>query len=73
MLRTEMIDNLLDSYTRRELESLAVRLGVLNKGVYKDYLSYMLDLKDSISNRLFDPAGSYHEFNKLAEERDNVS
>ena len=71
MLRTEMIDNLLDSYTRRELESLAVRLGVLNKVVYKDYLSYMLDLKDSISNRLFDPAGSYHEFNKLAEANDD--
>lgn len=67
MLRTEMIDNLLESYTRRELESLAVRLGVSNKGVYEDYLSYMLDLKDSISNRLFDPAGSHHEFNKLAE------
>ncbi len=67
MLRTEMIDNLLDSYTKRELESLAVRLGILNREVYEDSSSYILDLKDSISNRLFDPAGSHHEFNKLAE------
>ena len=28
MLRTEMVDNLLDSYTLRELEALGKKLGV---------------------------------------------
>lgn len=71
MLRTEMIDNLLDSYTKRELEALAVKLGISIKrfkGIkYNDPGFYMVSLKDDISNILFDPAGSHHEFNKLAE------
>ena len=71
MLRTEMIDNLIDSYTKRELESLAVRLGISIKrfkGIkYNDPGFYMVSLKDDINDILFDPAGSYHEFNKLAE------
>jgi hypothetical protein len=57
MLRTEMVDNLLDSYTKRELESLAKKLGV-------DSWSLSSDVVNDI---LFDPCGSYHEFNKLAE------
>ena len=71
MLRTEMIDNLLDSYTKRELESLAVRLGISIKrfkGIkYNDPGFYMVSLKDDINDILFDPGGSYHEFNKLTE------
>jgi len=62
MLRTEMIDNLLESYTKRELKALATRLGV-------DVKSRVF-LFDPISDILFDPAGSYHEFNKLAEASD---
>ena len=58
MLRTEMVDNLLDSYTKRELKALADRLGIV-------YLPY-----DTVHNILFDPAGSYHEFNKLTEAND---
>ena len=57
MLRTEMVDNLLDSYTKRELESLAKKLGV-------DSWSLSSDVVNDI---LFDPCGSYHEFNKLTE------
>ena len=72
MLRTEMIDNLLDSYTRRELESLAVRLGISIKRFkrikYNDPGFYMVSLKDDINDILFDPCGSYHEFNKLTEK-----
>ena len=56
MLRTEMIDHLLDSYTKRELKALADKLGIV-------YLPY-----DTVHNILFDPAGSYHEFNKLTEK-----
>jgi len=70
MLRTEMIDNLLDSYTKRELVSLATMLGILIKEVFEDSDSYMLALKDRISDKLFDPASSHHEFNKLAEASD---
>jgi len=55
MLRTEMIDNLLDSYTKRELKALADRLGIV-------YLPY-----DTVHNILFDPGGWHEEFNKLAE------
>ena len=55
MLRTEMIDNLLDSYTKRELKALADRLGIV-------YLQY-----DTVHNILFDPGGWDEEFNKLAQ------
>ena len=68
MLRTEMVDDLLDSYTKRELVSLATMLGILIKEVFEDSDSYMLALKDRISDKLFDPCGSYHEFNKLTEK-----
>jgi len=87
MLRTEMIDNLLASYTTRELKALATRLGVIgrigdvNDGALKYWLEVAEEfsndegkptvgkvyLTDPISNILFDPAGSNHEFNKLAE------
>ena len=71
MTRTEMIDNLLDSYTMRELKALANRLGVEpyvgshSSGIRA--VSSSLYLADAISDILFDPGGSYHEFNKLAE------
>ena len=66
MLRTEMIDNLLDCYTMRELRALADRLGV---DLYDDDGSHanMLLLVDRISDILFDPGSSYIEFNKLAQ------
>ena len=66
MLRTEMIDNLLDCYTMRELRALADRLGV---DLYDDDGSHanMLFLVDRISDILFDPGCSYIEFNKLAQ------
>ena len=66
MLRTEMIDNLIDSYTAREVRSLADRLGV---DLYDDDGSHadMLFLADRIGDILFDPAVSHREFNKLAE------
>tara|TARA_R100001163_G_scaffold65670_1_gene63902 strand:+ start:3513 stop:3722 length:210 start_codon:yes stop_codon:yes gene_type:complete len=66
MTRTEMIDNLLDSYTVRELEALGKRLGIQHEGIYWSH-GDMLSLADALHNILFDPAGSYHEFNKLAE------
>jgi hypothetical protein len=66
-----MIDNLLDSYTMRELKALANRLGVEpyvgshSSGIRA--VSSSLYLADAISDILFDPGGSYHDFNKLAE------
>lgn len=72
MLRTEMIDHLLESYTKRELKALADKLGI-------DYNYYvgsdvdMLYLVDAVGNILFDPGGWHELFNKLAEERNNVS
>ena len=82
MLRTEMIDKLLDSYTVRELKALATRLGVdVNDDAWKYWLEVgeefsndegqptvgRVFLFDPISDILFDPGGSYHDFNKLAE------
>ena len=68
MLRTEMVDNLLDSYTLRELEALGKKLGVLYKKP-DGYFNHgdMISLADALHDILFDPGGSYHEFNKLAE------
>ncbi len=66
MLRTEMIDNLLDSYTKRELISLAINLGI-NHVSHEDKESFVIAIKDQISNELFDPGGWHEEFNKLAE------
>ena len=66
MLRTEMIDNLLDSYTVRELNALATRLGI-DVNEYDDRHSVMVYLANVIHGILFNPGGSYHEFNKLAE------
>jgi len=66
MLRTEMIDNLIDCYTMRELRALADRLGIdLNDddGSHAD----MVFLADRIHDILFDPGCSYIEFNKLAQ------
>lgn len=69
MLRTEMIDNLLDSFTKRELKVLAEKLGISASHI----AWYPLDvLSDRISDILFDPAGSYHEFNKLAEADNEI-
>ena len=66
MLRTEIIDNLLDRYTIKELRTLAHRLGIdlLDNDVSHERMVF---LADKIHNILYDPAGSYHEFNKLAE------
>lgn len=66
MLRTEMIDNLIDCYTMRELRALADRLGI---DLYDDDGSHagMVFLADRIHDILFDPGCSYIEFNKLAE------
>ena len=66
MLRTEMIDNLLDSYTMRELKALAKRLDISTNDYDYSHMD-MLCLADSIHDILFDPCGSYHEFNKLTE------
>ena len=75
MLRTEMVDNLLDSYTKRELESLAVRLGIsierFKRIKYNDPGFYMVSLKDDINDILFDPGGWHEEFNKLTEANDD--
>jgi hypothetical protein len=71
MLRTEVIELLLKSYNRRELKALANRLGVEpyvgshSSGIRA--VSSSLYLADAISDILFDPGGSYHDFNKLAE------
>ena len=59
-----MIDNLLDSYTERELKALGKRCGVNQlRWSHAD----MISLADALHDILFDPGGSYHEFNKLAE------
>ena len=64
MLRTEVIELLLKSYTRRELQALAERLGF---GVARIAEMPLGLLSDEISNQLFDPGGWHEEFNKLAE------
>lgn len=70
MTRTEMVDNLLDSYTTRELKALATRLGI-SVADYSKWSggshSYRLYLVDAVHNILFDPGGWHEEFNKLAE------
>ncbi len=68
MLRTEMVDNLLDSYTLRELEALGKKLGVLYKKP-DGYFNHrdMISLADALHDILFDPGGWHEEFNKLAE------
>tara|TARA_R100000995_G_scaffold84514_1_gene63428 strand:- start:1726 stop:1935 length:210 start_codon:yes stop_codon:yes gene_type:complete len=66
MLRTEMIDNLLDSYTMRELKALAKRLDISTNDYDYSHMD-MLCLADSIHDILFDPGGWHEEFNKLAE------
>tara|TARA_B100000029_G_scaffold505509_1_gene586324 strand:+ start:234 stop:506 length:273 start_codon:yes stop_codon:yes gene_type:complete len=72
MTRTEMIDNLLDSYTTREIRALAKRLGVdVNDDAWKYWSIGKVYLTDAIHDKLFDPGGSYHEFNKLAEANDD--
>ena len=68
MTRTEMVDNLLDSYTLRELETLGKRLGVLYKNP-DGYFNHgdMISLADALHDILFNPAGSYHKFNNSEE------
>ena len=63
MTRKEMIDNLLDSYTTRELKALATKLDIdhLNENLFP------VNIRDRISDKLFDPGGRHEEFNKLAE------
>ena len=72
MTRTEMVDNLLDSYTIRELRTLANRLGI---DLLDNDVSHkrMVFLADRIHNILFDPGVWHEKFYKLAEEQDNVS
>jgi hypothetical protein len=64
MLRTEMIDNLMRSYTTREIRALANLLGMWGKHDFTD-------LENLISDKLFDPGGWNEEFNKLAEMESN--
>ncbi len=71
MTRTEMVDNLLDSYTKRELKALANRLGIepyvgsRSSGIRA--VSSSVYLTDAVHDILFDPGGWHEEFNKLAE------
>ena len=67
MLRTEMIDNLLDSYTMRELKALATRLGIETLPEFSYTHSDMVYMADAVHDILFDPGGWHEEFNKLAE------
>ena len=69
MLRTEMVDDLLDSYTLRDLEALGKKLGVLYKKP-DGYFNHgdMISLADALHDILFDPGGWHEEFNKLAEK-----
>ena len=86
MTRTEMINNLLDSYTTREIRALAKRLGVdVNDDAWKYWFKRADEfsddtgkptigkvfLLDPISDILFDPGGWHEEFNKLAEMESN--
>jgi len=49
-----MIDNLLDSYTTRELKALATKLDIdhLNENLFP------VNIRDRISDKLFDPGFS---------------
>ena len=69
MTRTEMIDNLLDSYTKRELEALGKRMGLDEYIFVHRHFTHedMLSLAEQLHNILFDPGGWHEEFNKLAE------
>ena len=66
MLRTEMIDNLLDSYTTRELKSLADKLGI-DYHYAKSHQDMVYLAYTAVHDILFDPVGLHEEFNKLAE------
>lgn len=76
MTRTEMIDNLLDSYTKRELKALANRLGIEpyvgshSSGIRA--VSSSVYLTDAVHDILFDPGGWHEEFNKLAEADNEI-
>ncbi len=65
MLRTEMIDNLLDSYTTRELKALADKLGI-DYHYAKSHQDMVYLAYTSVHDILFDPGGWHEEFNKLA-------
>ena len=66
MLRTEMIDNLLDSYTTRELKALADKLGI-DYHYAKSHQDMVYLAYTAVHDILFDPGGWHEEFNKLAE------
>ena len=72
MTRIEMIDNLLDSYTTRELKALADKLGI-DYHYAKSHQDMVYLTYTAVNNILFDPGGWHEKFNKLTEERDNVS
>ena len=55
-----------DCFPVEFVESVVVEI---LKGIkYNDPGFYMVSLKDDINDILFDPCGSYHEFNKLTEK-----
>ena len=66
MLRTEMVDNLLDSYTTRELKALADKLGI-DYHYAKSHQDMVYLAYTAVHDILFDPGGWHEEFNKLAE------
>ena len=66
MLRTEMVDNLLDSYTTRELKALADKLGI-DYHYAKSHQDIVYLAYTAVHDILFDPGGWHEEFNKLAE------
>ena len=66
MTRTEMVDNLLDSYTTRELKALADKLGI-DYHYAKSHQDMVYLAYTAVHDILFDPGGWHEEFNKLAE------
>ena len=76
MTRTEMVDKLLNSYTKRELKALANRLGVEpyvgshSSGIRA--VSSSLYLADAISNVLFDPANKQPRIIEATKDKDGV-
>ena len=66
MTRTEMVDNLLDSYTTRELKALADKLGI-DYHYAKSHQDMVYLAYTAVHDILFDPGGWHEEFNELAE------
>lgn len=69
MTRTEMIDNLLDSYTKRELQALAERLGFGVNIIAKMPLNL---LSSEISGMLFNPANKQPRIIEATKDKDGI-